>query len=227
MKIGWGRTGESQNSFCSKLWRYPFLTQAKEDFHMYYVVTPLNAFNLPWGLSGASDCIDFVITAEQKHDECASFQHSMSSHGIDITSGFRTLHAFVCSSMFLWYANCSISNLRAYLASWSICNKRKFSSWFWDHSKIQKGKKKNYPQTWEGKSNQGGILKEIIWMSMFLYLFILFNMKHELCWYTFYVSRGQTVLCFEQRAVWEVNISCTTSHSTPPNFSFQEPLQLA
>lgn len=93
--------------------------------------------------------------------------------------------------------------------------------------KFKRGKKKNYPQTWEGKSNQGGILKEIIWMSMFLYLFILFNMKHELCWYTFYVSRGQTVLCFEQRAVWEVNISYTTSHSTPPNFSFQEPLQLA
>lgn len=126
MKIRWGRIGKSQNSFCTKLWRYPFLTQAKEDFHMYYLVTSLNAFNLPWGLSGASACIDFVITMEQKHDEHASFQHSAASHSIDITSGFRTLPEFVCSLMFLWYANCSISNLCACLASWWICNKRNF-----------------------------------------------------------------------------------------------------
>lgn len=178
MKIGWGRTGESQNSFCRKLWRYPFLTQAKEDFHIYYVVTPLNAFNLPWGLSGASDCIDFVITTEQKHDECASFQHSMSSHGIDITSGLY-MHLFVrqcfCDMQIVLFL---IYVLVLLLDQFVI--KEKFPHDSGIIPKLRRGKK-NYPQTWEGKSNQGGILKEIIWMSMFLYyyfFFLIWNMSY-------------------------------------------------
>lgn len=32
----------------------------------YYAVTALNVFNLPWGLSGASTNIDFVIATEQR-----------------------------------------------------------------------------------------------------------------------------------------------------------------